>query len=55
MHAFSATLDIIGINPYVPVPEDLLAELFVRAGRDKGPIPVCGTLNGTSYEQTLVR
>ena len=55
MHAFSATLDIIGINPYVSVPEDILAELFVRAGRDKGPIPVCGTLNGTSYEQTLVR
>ena len=55
MHAFYATLDIIGINPYVSVPEDILAELFVRAGRDKGPIPVCGTLNGTAYEQTLVR
>ncbi len=27
----------------------------MEAGKDKGPIPVCGTLNGASYRQTLVK
>ena len=55
MHPFEATLEIIGINPFVSVPESILTELFRAADRDKGPIPVHGTLNGVAYTQTLVR
>ncbi|MFN8355843.1 MAG: YdeI/OmpD-associated family protein [Spirosomataceae bacterium] len=55
MHYFSAPLDIIGVNPFVFVPADILEALFVQAGKRKGPIPVCGTLNGQAYTQTLVK
>jgi hypothetical protein len=53
--AFSAKVRIIGINPYVQVPKAVLQKLFDEAGRDRGPIPVCGTLNGKKFQQTLVR
>jgi len=55
MHAFTATLEIIGINPFVFVPEEILQQLFKTAGRSKSPIPVYGKINGVPYTQTLVR
>lgn len=55
MHTFQATLERIGINPYVYVPEEILAEIFKQAGKTKGPIPIRGTLHGTPYKQTLVK
>jgi Bacteriocin-protection, YdeI or OmpD-Associated/Domain of unknown function (DUF1905) len=54
-HRFKAELQIIGINPYVSVPEQILQAIFRQAGRDKGPIPICGTINKGNYRQTLVR
>ncbi|MBR7720193.1 YdeI/OmpD-associated family protein [Hymenobacter properus] len=55
MHTFTATLEIIGVNPFVQVPAEVLADVFARAGRIKGPIRVHGTVNGQPYQQTLVR
>lgn len=55
MHEFKAELKIIDINPFVYVPEAILDELFARAGKSKGPIPIRGALNGKPYQQTLVR
>lgn len=55
MMKFEAVLDIIGINPFVFVPEPVLISLLERAGRSKGPIPVKGKINKTAYTQTLVR
>lgn len=55
MSPFKATLDIIGINPFVFVPEAVLSTLFKDAGKNKGHIPVCGLVNGKPYEQTLLR
>ena len=55
MKSFSSRILIIGINPYVSVPEDVLDDLFEQAGKNKGPIPVRGTLNGKSFVQTLVK
>ncbi len=55
MHTFSATIDIIGINPFVFVPEDILLAIFRKAGKDKGHIPIKGKINGKPYTQTLVR
>lgn len=55
MHRFKAVIDIIGINPFVFVPDKILAAIFNQAGKDKGHIPVHGTINGVSFTQTLVR
>ena len=55
MNRFKATLEIIGINPFVFVPEKILSKIFKDANRDKQPIPVSGTINGKSYKQTLVK
>jgi Bacteriocin-protection, YdeI or OmpD-Associated/Domain of unknown function (DUF1905) len=55
MAGFQATLEILGINPFVRVPGAILDRILEEAGKDKGPIPICGTINGNSYTQTLVR
>jgi Bacteriocin-protection, YdeI or OmpD-Associated/Domain of unknown function (DUF1905) len=55
MKKFKATIDLIGINPFVFVPEPILLAIFERAGKDKGYIPVFGTINGDPYKQTLVK
>ena len=52
---FTAKIDIIGINPFVFVPEKILGKIFEQAGTNKGAIPVSGTINGLPYQQTLVR
>ncbi|MBF9223961.1 YdeI/OmpD-associated family protein [Hymenobacter ruricola] len=55
MHTFTATLELIGVNPFVQVPDAVLADVFAQAGRSKGPIRVHGTVHGRPYQQTLVR
>jgi len=55
MKSFSATIFKIRINPYVLVPLPVLTELFRQSGKNKGPIPVRGTLNGKKFIQTLVK
>lgn len=55
MNPFKANIDLIGINPFVHVPEPVLEELFRKSGKDKGPIPVKGTINGKPFLQTLVK
>jgi uncharacterized protein YdeI (YjbR/CyaY-like superfamily) len=55
MKKFKTALKITGINPFVAVPEQILAIIFEQAGKDKGYIPVRGTVNGKEYIQTLVK
>ncbi|MDB5159317.1 MAG: hypothetical protein JWR50_4024 [Mucilaginibacter sp.] len=55
MRYFNAKIEIIGINPYVPLPGEVLAQLFVDAQKDKGPIPVKGFVNGKPFLQRLVK
>lgn len=55
MHSFTADLKIIGVNPYVSVPDDVLQALFAAAGRSRGTIAIHGTVNGRAYRQTLVK
>jgi uncharacterized protein YdeI (YjbR/CyaY-like superfamily) len=55
MKSFSAKILIIGINPYVYLPETVLKALFEQAGREKGPIPVKGKMNGKKFKQTVVK
>ena len=39
----------------VLLPENVLQKVFLQANKQKGPIPICGTLNGHPYIQTLVK
>jgi hypothetical protein len=55
MFKFKADIAIIGINPYVFVPESILTKIFEQAGKSKGAIPVSGMINKQPYKQTLVR
>lgn len=55
MQRFKAEIQIIGINPYVLLPDEVLTAIFRQAGKDKGPIQVRGTINGNPYTQTLVK
>lgn len=55
MHHFKAEIKIIGINPFVFVPEKILNAIFKEANKQKGPIPIRGTINGETFQQTLIR
>lgn len=52
---FRAKIERIGINPFVFVPSAVLKRLFAISGRNKGPVPVSGTVNRRSFKQTLLR
>lgn len=53
--AFTALIEIIGVNPFVYLPEKVLEQVFLQAGKDKGKIPVKMTIDGHAFIQTLVR
>ncbi|PKL81338.1 MAG: hypothetical protein CVV25_00960 [Ignavibacteriae bacterium HGW-Ignavibacteriae-4] len=55
MNTFNAEIKIIGINPYVSVPSEILEELYIRNGKINGPIKIKGKVNGNVYQQTLVK
>ncbi len=55
LYKFKAEIAIIGINPYVLLPESVLEGIFEQAGKSKGTIPVCGMINETPYKQTLLK
>jgi hypothetical protein len=50
-----AKIEIIGINPYIALPDEVLTSIFKQAGKTKGPIPIRGTINDKAYIQTLVK
>jgi len=55
MSKLKAKLEIIDGNPFVFLPETILNEIFTKAEKNKGPIPVKGTVNGKMYRQTLLK
>lgn len=55
MYQFSAKIEMIGVNPFVFVPENILQHIFMQAGKNKGFIPITGTINQQMYKQTLVK
>ena len=52
---FTARIEIIGVNPYVLLTEEVLNVIFSQSNKNKAAIPVCGTLNGVAFVQTLVK
>ncbi|WP_029293569.1 YdeI/OmpD-associated family protein [Chryseobacterium hispalense] len=55
INPFIARIEIIGINPFVFLPEDVLNDLFQASGKCKSPIPVKGTVNGKPFRQNLMK
>ncbi len=55
MNRFKATLQIIGINPFVFVSGGIHKKLIAEAGKTKGHIPIHGKINGKAFQQTLVK
>ena len=55
MNKFKAVIELIGINPFVSVPGRILKKIFQQANKDKGAIPIKGSVNDQSYKQTLVK
>lgn len=55
MYQFNSTLAIIVGNPFVFIPPKILNKIFQQAKKNRGPIPVRGTINGKPYQQTLVK
>jgi len=55
MQVIKAKIEIIGINPYILLPDDVLTAIFKQSGKHKGPIPIKGTINNKPYIQTLVK
>ncbi|HEX8545561.1 MAG TPA: YdeI/OmpD-associated family protein [Cytophagaceae bacterium] len=55
MDRFKAQIEIIGINPFVSVPEPILQNIFNQAGTNKGPIPIRGLINDKPYQQNLMK
>ena len=49
MLSFNAKIYIIGINPYVLLPQAVLKNIFKEAGKEKGTIRVRGTIDGHAY------
>lgn len=52
---FTATIGIIGINPYVIVPDEIVAALLAAAGKKALPVPVAAKVNKTPYTANVVR
>ena len=52
---FKARIEIIGVNPFVFLPERVLMRLFKQAGKDKGKIPVRMSIDGHEFIQTLIK
>ena len=52
---FSAQIEIIGINPFVYLPDNVLKAIFVQADKDRGKIPVRIKMDGHAFGQTLIR
>ncbi|KIX19811.1 hypothetical protein SY27_17325 [Flavobacterium sp. 316] len=55
MKEFSAKIEIIGINPFVFIPDDVLNYIFEKAEKNKGKIPVRIKIEGHEFEQTLIK
>ncbi len=55
MQSFKAKIDIIGINPFVLLPEKVLNAIFKQTQKNKGPIQVKGKIDGHNFIQTLVK
>jgi hypothetical protein len=55
MIKFKAKIEMIGVNPFVFLPERVLHEVFKQARKNKGKIPVKMKIDGYEFTQTLIK
>ncbi len=55
VNKFSAEIQIIGVNPFVFLPDAVLNSIFKEANKDKGKIPVKIKIEGYEFIQTLIK
>jgi hypothetical protein len=55
MVRFKARIEMIGVNPFVFLPDEALQEIFAQSGKNKGRIPVKMKIDGHAFVQTLVK
>jgi hypothetical protein len=55
MKSLSAKIKIIGVNPYILLPSTLLKDIFQKAGKDKGAIPIKIKIGKHDFIQNLVK
>ncbi len=55
MIKFKARIEMIGVNPFVFLPDSVLQEIFTQAGKSRGKIPVKMKIDGHAFVQTLVK
>jgi len=55
MQKFSAEIQIIGVNPFVFLPDTVLESVFQQANKSKGKIPVKMRIEGHEFIQTLIK
>lgn len=55
MLVFIQKIEMTGINPSVQIPDKVMLQLFKQAGRDKGPIPVSGMIEGKPFNQKIIK
>lgn len=55
MIRFRAKIEIVGVNPFVFLPDKVLQEIFKQAGKSKGKIPVKMKIEGHEFIQTLIK
>jgi hypothetical protein len=55
MPTFRASIELLGINPFVTLPAAHLKALLAAAGRTSGAIPIRVELGGVSFPQNLVK
>ncbi|AOW10030.1 DUF1905 domain-containing protein [Flavobacterium gilvum] len=54
-YTFSAEIFIIGVNPFVFLPDVVLESIFRDANKNKGKIPVKIKIEGHEFIQTLIK
>jgi hypothetical protein len=54
MQIFRGKVETIGVNNFVEVPNVVIQQLLKQSGRNKGPIPVLGLIDGKSFTQNVV-
>lgn len=52
---FTAKIELIGVNPFVFLPDEILENLFAAAGKSKGKVPVNMKIDGHAFTQTVVK
>ena len=55
MIKFKAKIEIIGVNPFVFLPDRVLQQIFAQAGKNTGKIPVKIKIDGHEFPQTLIK